>query len=186
MGHLAEACAVIRRLWTENEPFDFDGTYIHLTGALANPKPVQAPHPPIMIGGRSAAVLRIVAEHADLWNIPGGDIDDVIGRSSGRAMRRDRPRPRVDHPFHPPVSRLRQPGCHPRCDRSRCRRRFRTCRTGAGLALSGRCGAVGCRGAHRGIHVGTTPRRPIDPAAAFSGVPHFCVQLRGLTASHFS
>lgn len=82
VGHLAEACAVIRRLWTENEPFDFDGTYIHLTGALANPKPVQAPHPPIMIGGRSAAVLRIVAEHADLWNIPGGDIDDVIGRSA--------------------------------------------------------------------------------------------------------
>jgi hypothetical protein len=27
-------------------------------------------------------VLRVVAEHADLWNIPGGDIDDVISRSA--------------------------------------------------------------------------------------------------------
>jgi len=49
---------------------------------FGNPKPVQRPHPPILIGGRSAALLRVVAEHADLWNIPGGDIDDVIARSA--------------------------------------------------------------------------------------------------------
>jgi alkanesulfonate monooxygenase SsuD/methylene tetrahydromethanopterin reductase-like flavin-dependent oxidoreductase (luciferase family) len=35
-----------------------------------------------MIGGRTAATLRVVAEHADLWNIPGGDLDDCIHRSS--------------------------------------------------------------------------------------------------------
>ena len=79
---LAEACTVIRRLWTEAEPFDFDGEYVKLTGAFGNPKPVQRPHPPIMIGGRASATLRVVAEHADLWNIPGGgDIDDIAGRS---------------------------------------------------------------------------------------------------------
>jgi alkanesulfonate monooxygenase SsuD/methylene tetrahydromethanopterin reductase-like flavin-dependent oxidoreductase (luciferase family) len=82
VGSLAEACTVIRRLWTEAEPFDFDGTYVKLTGAFGNPKPVQRPHPPIMIGGRAAATLRVVAEHADLWNIPGGDIDDVVSRSA--------------------------------------------------------------------------------------------------------
>jgi alkanesulfonate monooxygenase SsuD/methylene tetrahydromethanopterin reductase-like flavin-dependent oxidoreductase (luciferase family) len=80
---LAEACVVIRRLWTEKEPFDFHGTHVQLTGAFGNPKPVQHPHPPIMIGGRSSATLRVVAEHADLWNIPGGgDIDDLISRSA--------------------------------------------------------------------------------------------------------
>jgi alkanesulfonate monooxygenase SsuD/methylene tetrahydromethanopterin reductase-like flavin-dependent oxidoreductase (luciferase family) len=82
VGSLAEACTVMRRLWTEAEPFDFDGTYLHLTGAFCNPKPAQRPHPPILIGGRSTATLRVVAEHADLWNIPGGDIDDVISRSA--------------------------------------------------------------------------------------------------------
>ena len=79
---LAEALTVIRRLWTEEKPFDHDGTHIHLTGAFGNPKPVQRPHPPILIGGRSSATLRLVAEHADLWNIPGGDIEDVTRRSA--------------------------------------------------------------------------------------------------------
>jgi alkanesulfonate monooxygenase SsuD/methylene tetrahydromethanopterin reductase-like flavin-dependent oxidoreductase (luciferase family) len=79
---LAEACTVIRRLWTEDEPFDFDGTYLQLTGAFCNPKPVQRPHPPIIIGGRTTATLRVVAEHADLWNVPGGDIDDCVRRGA--------------------------------------------------------------------------------------------------------
>jgi alkanesulfonate monooxygenase SsuD/methylene tetrahydromethanopterin reductase-like flavin-dependent oxidoreductase (luciferase family) len=79
---LAEACTVIRRLWTEPEPFDFDGTHVRLTGAFCNPKPVQRPHPPIIIGGRTTATLRVVAEHADLWNIPGSDIDDCVRRGA--------------------------------------------------------------------------------------------------------
>jgi alkanesulfonate monooxygenase SsuD/methylene tetrahydromethanopterin reductase-like flavin-dependent oxidoreductase (luciferase family) len=82
VGSLAEACTVIRRLWTETEPFDFEGNYVQLTGAFGNPKPAQRPHPPIVIGGRSAPLLRVVAEHADVWNIPGGDIEDAVGRSA--------------------------------------------------------------------------------------------------------
>ena len=82
VASLAEACTVIRRLWTEAEPFDFDGTYVQLTGAFCNPKPVQQPHPPIIIGGRTSATLRIVAEHANVWNIPGGDLDDCVRRSA--------------------------------------------------------------------------------------------------------
>ena len=79
---LGEALTVIRRLWTAGGPFDFHGTHVDLTGAFGNPKPVQQPHPPIVIGGRSSAVLRLAAQHADLWNIPGGDLDDVIARSA--------------------------------------------------------------------------------------------------------
>ena len=82
VGSLAEACTVIRRLWTEDKPFDFNGRYLHLTGAFCNPKPVQRPHPPIVIGGRSAATLRVVAEHADLWNYPGSDLEDAVRRGA--------------------------------------------------------------------------------------------------------
>jgi len=82
VGSLAEACTIIRRLWAEDEPFDFDGAYHHLIGAWCNPKPVQRPHPPILIGGRSIETLRVVAEHADVWNMPGGDLDDAVRRSA--------------------------------------------------------------------------------------------------------
>jgi alkanesulfonate monooxygenase SsuD/methylene tetrahydromethanopterin reductase-like flavin-dependent oxidoreductase (luciferase family) len=82
VGNLAEALTVIRRLWTEPEPFDFDGSYLHLTGAFCNPKPVQQPHPPILLGGSSTATLRVVAEHADIWNFNGSDTETAKVRSA--------------------------------------------------------------------------------------------------------
>jgi alkanesulfonate monooxygenase SsuD/methylene tetrahydromethanopterin reductase-like flavin-dependent oxidoreductase (luciferase family) len=78
---LAEACTIIDRLWTSDEPFDFEGHHYRLTGAWCNPKPVRRPRPPFMIGGRSTPTMRIVAEHADIWNMPGGAIDDAAERS---------------------------------------------------------------------------------------------------------
>ncbi len=82
VGSLAEACTVIRRLWTEDKPFDFHGSYLSLTGAFCNPKPVQRPGPPIVIGGQASPTLRVVAEHADVWNFPGGDIEAAVRRGA--------------------------------------------------------------------------------------------------------
>ena len=82
VGSLAEACTIIRRLWTEDKPFDFHGTYYDLTGAWCNPKPLQRPRPPILIGGRSLGTLRVVARHADVWNMPGGGLDDAVDCSA--------------------------------------------------------------------------------------------------------
>jgi alkanesulfonate monooxygenase SsuD/methylene tetrahydromethanopterin reductase-like flavin-dependent oxidoreductase (luciferase family) len=82
VGSFAEACTVIRRLWTEDKPFDFHGNYLNLTGAFCNPKPVQRPGPPFVIGGQATATLRIVAEHADVWNFPGGDVEAAVRRGA--------------------------------------------------------------------------------------------------------
>jgi len=82
VGSLAEACTLIRRLWTEDRPFDFHGGYYDLTGAFCNPKPVQRPGPPIVIGGMASATLRVVAEHADVWNFPGGDVEGGVRRGA--------------------------------------------------------------------------------------------------------
>jgi alkanesulfonate monooxygenase SsuD/methylene tetrahydromethanopterin reductase-like flavin-dependent oxidoreductase (luciferase family) len=68
---LSEACTIVRRLWTETEVFDFDGKHYTLSGAICEPKPVQRPGPPILIGAWGPKSLRVVAEHADIWNVPG-------------------------------------------------------------------------------------------------------------------
>jgi F420-dependent oxidoreductase-like protein len=71
IGRLGEACEIIRRLWTE-ETVDFEGRYYHLRGAHCEPKPVQKPYPPFMIGGSGEQLtLRVVARYADLWNHSG-------------------------------------------------------------------------------------------------------------------
>ena len=75
-ARFAEACTLIRRLWTE-EVVDFDGRYDQLKGARGNPSPVQRPHPPLLIGGLGRTTLGIVAEHADIWNVIGPPVNTV-------------------------------------------------------------------------------------------------------------
>jgi len=68
---LAEACTIIKRMWSEDRPFDFHGRCYRLNGAICEPKPVQRPRPPIMIGaGGERSALRVVAQHADIWASP--------------------------------------------------------------------------------------------------------------------
>jgi F420-dependent oxidoreductase-like protein len=78
VGLLSESLRIIKSLWTE-ERTNFDGRYYHMKDAIANPKPIQKPHPPIWIGASGETTLRLVARHADVWNISGGEPDKVEG-----------------------------------------------------------------------------------------------------------
>ncbi len=82
IARLDEACRVVKLLWTK-ERSDFEGRHYRLADAIANPKPVQQPYPPIWIGGSGERkTLRVVAEHATVWNAAGGDAAEVA-RLSG-------------------------------------------------------------------------------------------------------
>jgi F420-dependent oxidoreductase-like protein len=79
---LGEACEVIRRLWTE-ETADFDGAYYQLRAARCEPKPVQKPYPPFVIGGGGEQLtLRVVAKYADVWNCIAETPDDLRRKST--------------------------------------------------------------------------------------------------------
>jgi alkanesulfonate monooxygenase SsuD/methylene tetrahydromethanopterin reductase-like flavin-dependent oxidoreductase (luciferase family) len=71
VGLLSESLRIIKSLWTE-ERTNFDGRYYHMRDAIANPKPIQQPHPPIWIGAGGDMTMRLVARHADVWNVSGG------------------------------------------------------------------------------------------------------------------
>jgi F420-dependent oxidoreductase-like protein len=65
---LDEALSAIRMLWTAREA-TFEGRHYRLDHAIAEPKPVQQPHPPILVAASAERrMLRIVARHADAWN----------------------------------------------------------------------------------------------------------------------
>ena len=71
--HLCAAGAVtneylrlLKELWTKNE-VEFRGDFVHVSGIGFWQKPVQRPHPPIWIGGRSLPALRCAALPGDGW-----------------------------------------------------------------------------------------------------------------------
>ncbi len=65
---MGEACEIAKRLFTQRLT-DFDGRYYQLKEARCEPKPIQKPYPPFVIGGSGEQLtLRIAAQYADLWN----------------------------------------------------------------------------------------------------------------------
>ena len=65
---LDESCQIVKSMFTEDKT-TLKGKHYNVVDAVCNPKPLQKPRIPIMIGGRGEkSLLKIVAKHADMWN----------------------------------------------------------------------------------------------------------------------
>ena len=66
---LDESLSIIKEMWFKNRA-SFEGRYYTIRDAICNPKPIQKPHPTIMVGGSGEKhLLKVAAKHADRYNL---------------------------------------------------------------------------------------------------------------------
>nr|WP_274638132.1 LLM class flavin-dependent oxidoreductase [Microbacterium bovistercoris] len=68
IARLVETLDILDLMWTGG-PFDFDGPFTTLRGTVSEPHPAR--RPPLLLGAWGDRMLRLVAERADVWNMPG-------------------------------------------------------------------------------------------------------------------
>jgi len=77
---LGESVELIARLLTQAHA-SFDGKYYRLDDAPCEPKAIQKPHPPILIGGKGEKVIQpLAARHAQIWHFLGATDDPAAVR----------------------------------------------------------------------------------------------------------
>jgi probable F420-dependent oxidoreductase len=97
-GRAEEAAQALRALWTTKE-VEHHGKYYDFGPLYFEPKPVSAPHPPILFGGESEAAMRRAVRFGDGW-ISGGGADDAAAvRRSLARIAELRDEFEVDRPF---------------------------------------------------------------------------------------
>src|SRR5215210_3724356 len=75
-----EFVACLKALWTD-DVVDFDGEFHQVRGAIVEPKPVQSPHPPLLLGGSAEPALRRAGRRTDGWISSSGQDLTSIGAS---------------------------------------------------------------------------------------------------------
>ena len=79
---LGEACEIIKRMWIETAP-SFEGKYYQIKDAYCEPKPLQKPYPPFVIGGAGEKLtLRVVAQYAAIWNVLDNGVEEFQQKSA--------------------------------------------------------------------------------------------------------
>jgi alkanesulfonate monooxygenase len=90
-----EYLEIVRRTWTSERPFDFEGEFYRLRGAFSEVKPRQRPHVPVYFGGASGPALAVGARHCDvyaLWGEPVAAIRESIAQVRAAAPPGRQPR----------------------------------------------------------------------------------------------
>ncbi|WP_109479857.1 LLM class flavin-dependent oxidoreductase [Paraburkholderia sp. C35] len=88
-----EYLQILRRVWTEHEPFDHEGRFYRFEKAFSDVKPKQTPHVPIYFGGASEAALSVAGKHADvyaLWGESKQQVAELIARVRAEAAKHGR------------------------------------------------------------------------------------------------
>jgi probable F420-dependent oxidoreductase len=84
----------LRAIWTQ-DPVEFSGEFYTVPRGFVDPKPVQKPHPPILLGGTAERALKRIGQIADGWisssRVPGSQIPGAVAtiRSAAEAAGRD-------------------------------------------------------------------------------------------------
>ena len=84
---------LLRRLWTEDRPFDHEGRFYRFEQGFSEVKPKQNPHVPVYFGGASAAALDVAGKHADvyaLWGESKQQVAELIARVRAEAAKHGR------------------------------------------------------------------------------------------------
>lgn len=88
-----EYLTLLRRVWTEDQPFDHEGSYYKVKGATSEVKPLQQPYVPIFFGGASGPALQVAGKHADvyaLWGESLAQAGDLVRRVRAEAAQHGR------------------------------------------------------------------------------------------------
>lgn len=72
-----EYLGILRRIWTEDKPFDHDGKYYRFSNGFSEVKPAQQPHVPIYFGGASDAAIPVAGKHADVYALWGESLEQA-------------------------------------------------------------------------------------------------------------
>ena len=84
-----EYLQVLKGMWTEPEPFSFEGSFEHVS-VRSRPRPLQRPHPPLLVGVAQPRMIRLAAREADIVSFgifaSAGEADDKLAilRDAGK------------------------------------------------------------------------------------------------------
>jgi len=103
----AEYLEVMRKVWTQIQPFDHEGRFYRFTDVRTDARPIQKPYPPLFFGGSSEGALMMGAAHCDVFAMYGEPLADTHVRMNdfrARVAAQHRPPPGFNMSFRPIIA----------------------------------------------------------------------------------